>query len=337
MKLLITGGAGYIGSHSLLAVLKEGHEALVYDNFCNSSMEALARVKKLANRDFEIVKGDIRDGDALKAAFEAFRPDGVIHFAGLKAVGESVEKPLEYYDSNVNGSVVLLDVMSQAGCNFIVFSSSATVYGDPQYLPYDEAHPLHPESPYGRTKLMVEEIIGDWVKVDAARAAVILRYFNPVGAHESGEIGEDPFGYPNNLMPFVQQVAIGRREKLIVHGDDYETIDGTGVRDYIDIRDLADAHVLAADFAFKNTGLEIFNIGTGQGRSVLEVVESFKANSGRDVPFEIGPRRAGDIAEFYASNEKAHAKLGWTAKHDLDDMTRSAWEFQKRNPQGYQK
>lgn len=336
MKIFLTGGAGYIGSHSLLAVLKAGHEAMVYDNFSNSSPEALKRVKRLANRDFEIVEGDIRDHAALEAAMKDFRPDVVIHFAGLKAVGESVEKPLQYYDNNVNGSVVLLDAMSAVNCPAIVFSSSATVYGEPEYLPYDEAHPLRPESPYGRTKLMVENIIADWVQVDERRASVILRYFNPVGAHESGDIGEDPFDIPNNLMPFVQQVAVGRRDKLTIHGDDYPTRDGTGVRDFIHIEDLAEAHILAAEYAHRHFGTEILNIGTGQGRSVKEVIESFERTSGQSIAFEIGPRRAGDIAEFYASNDRARAILGWEAKLDLDDMTRTAWNFQKQNPKGYE-
>ncbi len=336
MKIFITGGAGYIGSHSLLEVLKNDHEALVYDNYCNSSPVALQRVKQLANRDFATVEGDVRDENTLAQAMVDFAPDVVIHFAGLKAVGESVEKPLSYYENNVGGSVALLRAMDACGCKHIVFSSTATVYGDPVYLPYDEEHPLKPESPYGRTKLMVEEIIRDWVRTDAEKSGVLLRYFNPVGAHASGHIGEDPFGTPNNLMPFVQQVAVGRRAELTVHGNDYDTVDGTGVRDYIHIEDLADAHVKAAVYAYGARGAEAINIGTGQGRSVLEVVESFERNSGQKIPYSIGPRRSGDIGEFYASNQKARNVLGWKAQFDLDDMTRSAWGFQHQNPKGYQ-
>ena len=337
MKVLLTGGAGYIGSHSLVEVLKADHDVMVFDNFSKASPEALARVKRLTNKDFETVQGDITDRVQITKALESFQPDVVIHFAGLKAVGESVEQPIDYYETNVFGTTQLLRAMEKTGCNKIVFSSTATVYGTPQYLPYNEEHPLMPESPYARSKLMVENIIADWNIAKPETTGVILRYFNPVGAHESSEIGEDPQGYPNNLMPFVQQVAIGKRPFLHVHGNDYKTVDGTGVRDYIHIEDLAHAHLDAVNFAQTAKGTHRFNIGTGRGYSVLEVVNAFKNASGKEVPFQIGPRRAGDIAEMAADPSKAEKQLGWKAKRGIDDMCKTAWAFQSKNPDGYLK
>ena len=335
MRILITGGAGYIGSHTLLDLLSADHDALVVDNFSNSSPKALDRVKELTNRNFDLAEGDVRDLSTISAKIEAFKPEAVIHFAGLKAVGESTEFPLRYYDHNVNGTLSLLRAMDAFGCRNIVFSSSATVYGDPEYLPYDENHRLAPANPYGRTKLFVEEILKDWA-VTGDKSAVLLRYFNPVGAHSSGRIGEDPWGVPNNLLPFVSQVAVGRRDVLRVFGNDYDTRDGTGVRDYIHVSDLASAHVAAVKFATTNTGAEAINIGTGNGASVLEVVKSFEKAVGRPIPYEIAPRRAGDIAEYYADASKAKRLLDWQAKLTLDDMCVDAWKWQSMNPNGYE-
>ena len=335
MRILITGGAGYIGSHTLLDLLSADHDALVIDNFSNSSPKALDRVKELTNRNFDLAEGDVRDLSTISAKIEAFKPEAVIHFAGLKAVGESTEFPLRYYDHNVSGTLSLLRAMDAVGCRNIVFSSSATVYGDPEYLPYDENHRLAPENPYGRTKLFVEEILKDWAATDD-KSAVLLRYFNPVGAHSSGRIGEDPWGVPNNLLPFVSQVAVGRRDVLCVFGNDYDTRDGTGVRDYIHVSDLASAHVAAVKFAATNTGAEAINIGTGNGASVLEVVKSFEKAAGRPIPYEIAPRRAGDIAEYYADASKAKRLLDWQAKLTLDDMCVDAWKWQSMNPNGYE-
>ncbi len=335
MRILITGGAGYIGSHTLLDLLSADHEALVVDNFSNSSPKALDRVRELTNRNFDVAEGDVRDLSSISARIEAFKPEAVIHFAGLKSVGESTEIPLHYYDHNVNGTLALLRAMDAVGCRNIVFSSSATVYGDPEYLPYDEHHRLAPANPYGRSKLFVEEILKDWAAT-GGKSAVILRYFNPVGAHVSGRIGEDPWGVPNNLVPFVSQVAVGRREKLHVFGNDYDTRDGTGVRDYIHVCDLASAHVAAVSFAANHNGAEVINVGTGIGASVLEVVKAFETAAGKPVPYGIAPRRAGDIAEYYADASKAKRLLGWSAKYTLADMCSSAWKWQSMNPNGYE-
>ena len=335
MRVLVTGGAGYIGSHTLVELLAAGHEALVVDNYANSSPEALDRVERLTNRRFERLACDLRDAEPLAAAVRGFRPEAVVHFAGLKAVAESVEKPLLYYDNNVRGTLALVEAMREAGCRRIVFSSSATVYGEARYLPYDEAHPLAPVNPYGRTKMMIEEILGDWAAAEPGAVAVLLRYFNPVGAHASGEIGEDPLDIPNNLMPLVSQVAVGRRERLEVFGDDYDTPDGTGIRDYIHVVDLARAHVAALDFASRSEGAEAINVGTGRGTSVLELLRGFERASGRPVPYRIAPRRPGDVAVSVADPSKAHRLLGWRAERGLDDMCRSAWEWQSRNPRGY--
>lgn len=335
MRVLLTGGAGYIGSHTLLELLAGGHEIQVVDNFANSSPEALLRVRGLSNRDFGISRADVRDRDALSAVFEAFRPEAVIHFAGLKAVGEGEAKPLEYYETNVAGTVNVLEAMKASGCGRIVFSSSATVYGEPEYLPLDEAHPCRPASVYGRTKHVAEQIIGDWARAHPGSGGAILRYFNPVGAHESGRIGEDPHDVPNNLMPFISQVAVGRREKLSIFGEDYDTRDGTGLRDYIHVVDLARAHAAALDYVAAHEGLDVFNIGSGEGHTVREMLKSFSAACGRDLPFQISPRRAGDVAASLADPSKANRLLGWRAERGLDEMTASAWRWQSGNPNGY--
>ncbi len=335
MRVLVTGGAGYIGSHTLLELLSLNHEVCVVDNFDNSSPEVLNRVRALSNGQFEFHETDIRDQGRLDDVFMQFRPQAVIHFAGLKAVGESEEKPLHYYDVNINGTLSLLNAMQRSGCKNVIFSSSATVYGEPESLPYDESHPCNPTSVYGRTKHMAEMIFTDWARANPGCAAVLLRYFNPVGAHASGEIGEDPKDIPNNLMPFVAQVAVGRRDKIGVFGNDYDTPDGTGVRDYIHVVDLAQAHIAAVEYAAKTPGAAAFNIGTGTGYSVLEMIAAFAKVSGREIPYEIQPRRAGDIAEMAANPAKARAALGWSAQLGLEDMCQSAWNWQSKNPNGY--
>lgn len=335
MRILVTGGAGYIGSHTLLELLGQQHEVCVFDNFSNSSPEALARVKELSNGTFETVNGDVRDDAALTSVCTEFRPEAVVHFAGLKAVGESSEKPVKYYEHNVQGTLSLLKAMEAVDCRRIVFSSSATVYGEPEYLPYDEDHPCAPTNPYGRTKYFVEEILKDWALSDKRNSTVLLRYFNPVGAHPSGRIGEDPNDIPNNLMPYVSQVAVGKLPRLQVFGNDYDTRDGTGERDYVHVCDLADAHAAAVAYVANHTGTEVINIGTGQGVTVLEVVKAFEKASGRDIPYDIGPRRAGDIAAYYANAVKAKKLLGWSAKYSLTDMCEGAWKWQSENPDGY--
>lgn len=336
MRILVTGGAGYIGSHTLLQLLRERHEALVLDNFSNSAPEALARVKQLANADFDICEGDIQDAAGVEAAVAGFRPDAVVHFAGLKAVGESTARPIDYYAQNLGGTLNLLRSMQRHGCRRIVFSSSATVYGEPVYLPYDEAHPLQPESPYGRTKYFIEEVLRDWAASWPEASVVLLRYFNPVGADASGLIGEDPLGIPNNLVPYIAQVAVGRRTHLNVFGDDYDTRDGTGERDYIHVEDLARAHLAALDFAAGRQGCEAINVGTGHSATVLEMVAAFAKASGREIPYQVAPRREGDIARMLAGVEKAERLLGWKAQLTIDDMCRTTWGWQSRNPQGYQ-
>lgn len=335
MKVFVTGGAGYIGSHTLVQLLAAGHDVCVFDNYCNSSPVALARVRQLTNRDLTAVEGDICDVDALTGALTDFAPDAVIHFAGLKAVGESNEIPLRYYQNNVTGSMNLLAAMDATGCRRIVFSSSATVYGEAHYLPFDEAHPIAPTNPYGRTKAMVEEVIGDWARATPGASAVLLRYFNPVGAHESGRIGEDPRDIPNNLMPFVAQVAVGRRQALSIFGDDYDTRDGTGERDYIHVVDLAAAHLAALDYSGGALGCEAINVGTGQGITVKELVAAYGRASGKPIPFEIAPRRQGDIASSYAATDKARDLLNWQARLDVDSMCASSWRWQSGNPDGY--
>lgn len=335
MRVLITGGAGYIGSHTLLSVLAADHDACVIDNFSNSHPDALARVGRLSNRPFEIHRADLRDGSALQDSFAAFRPDMVIHFAGLKAVGDSEKQPLSYYEQNVSGTIQLLKAMDAADCRSIVFSSSATVYGTPQYLPYDEAHPLQPANPYGRTKFFIEEIIRDWAATDPAKGAMLLRYFNPVGAHESGQIGEDPLGVPNNLVPYIARVAVGRLDQLQVFGDDYDTEDGTGVRDYIHVTDLAEGHLAAINYLQHHSGVEAVNLGTGTGLSVLQMIAAFEAASGKHIPFVIAPRRKGDIDKFWADSDRAKQLLGWRAQLGIDAMCRSVWNWQSQNPDGF--
>jgi UDP-glucose 4-epimerase len=333
MKIFVTGGAGYIGSHTCVELLNEGYEVRVYDNLSNSSPEALQRVQEITGRPLEFVRGDIRDESALFEALEGC--DAVIHFAGLKAVGESVEKPLEYYDNNVHGTLCLLRAMKDREIKRIVFSSSATVYGDPDFLPLTEEHPLRATNPYGRSKLMIEEILKDLYRSDERWAIAILRYFNPVGAHESGRIGEDPQGIPNNLMPFIAQVAVGKREYLSVFGDDYDTPDGTGVRDYIHVVDLARGHLKALEL-LRNPGCEAINLGTGRGYSVLEMVRTFAEVSGQQIPHRIVARRPGDIAACYADPTKARELLGWRADYDLEKMCRDTWHWQSENPDGYE-
>ena len=335
MRVLITGGAGYIGSHTLLSVLAADHDACVIDNFSNSHPDALARVGRLSNRPFETRQADLRDGSALQDSFAAFRPDMVIHFAGLKAVGDSEKLPLSYYEQNVFGTIQLLKAMDAADCRSIVFSSSATVYGTPQYLPYDEAHPLQPANPYGRTKFFIEEIIRDWAATDPAKGAMLLRYFNPVGAHESGQIGEDPLGVPNNLVPYIARVAVGRLDQLQVFGDDYDTEDGTGVRDYIHVTDLAEGHLAAINYLQHHSGVEAVNLGTGMGLSVLQMIAAFEAASGKHIPFVIAPRRKGDIDKFWADSDRAKQLLGWRAQLGIDAMCRSVWNWQSQNPDGF--
>ena len=333
--ILVTGGAGYIGSHTCIELLRAGHEVTVYDNFSNSSPESMRRVERISGRKVNLIEGDIRDAGALRHALRDCRAKAVVHFAGLKAVGESVEQPLRYYDNNVNGTLQLLQAMGECGVTQLVFSSSATVYGDPVRLPLTEDHPLSATNPYGRTKLMIEEILRDLHRSDPAWRVAILRYFNPIGAHESGLIGEDPRGIPNNLMPYVSQVAAGRREKLQVWGGDYPTPDGTGVRDFIHVVDLADGHVKALAYLEAQGGCTEFNLGTGRGYSVLELVSAFEKASGRAVPYEIAGRRPGDVAASYASAERAARLLGWQPRRGIDAMCADSWRWQRNNPQGY--
>lgn len=336
MRVLVTGGAGYVGSHTLLQLLRNRHEVHVYDNFCNASPEALRRVAQLANAEVPVTRGDMRDAGALDALLAEVRPEAVVHFAGLKAVGESARAPLDYYAQNVTGTLNLLAAMERHDCRRLVFSSSATVYGEPDYLPYDEAHPLRPTSPYGRTKLFVEDIVRDWCGAWPAASAVLLRYFNPVGADVSGRIGEDPNGVPDNLVPYIAQVAVGRRPALSVFGDDYPTADGTGERDHIHVTDLARAHLAALDFAAGTQGCEAINVGTGKAASVLEMVRALEAASGRRIPWHVAPRRDGDIAQMLAGVDKAERLLNWRAELGLEEMCRDTWRWQSQNPDGYE-
>lgn len=332
--ILVTGGTGYIGSHTVVELLAAGKDVLILDNYANSSPKVLERIAKISGRAPAFREGDIRDADGLRALFAAHRIEAVIHFAGLKAVGESVEQPLTYYDNNVNGTLCLLQAMRQAGVRRLVFSSSATVYGDPHRVPIREDFPLQATNPYGRSKLMVEEMLRDLQRAEADWQIAILRYFNPVGAHPSGLIGENPNGIPNNLMPFVAQVAVGKRAQLSVFGDDYPTPDGTGVRDYIHVVDLAQGH-LAALAALARSGQSLtVNLGTGQGYSVLDMVRAFEAASGRPVPYQIVARRAGDIATCYADPQLAGELLGWQARRGIGEMCADAWRWQSKNPDG---
>ncbi|HIP50555.1 MAG TPA: UDP-glucose 4-epimerase GalE [Campylobacterales bacterium] len=334
-KVLVTGGAGYIGSHTVVLLIEAGYEIVIFDNFCNSSRESIRRVEKIVNQEINIIEGDIRNREDLKTVFEKHDISSVIHFAGLKAVGESVEEPLKYYDNNVNGTAVLCEVMAQYNCKSIIFSSSATVYGDPHTTPILENFPLSATNPYGRSKLMVEEILRDVFVSDNTWKIVLLRYFNPVGAHESGTIGEDPNGLPNNLMPFIAQTAVGKRECLSVFGDDYDTVDGTGVRDYIHVVDLAQGHLNALEKIVNFTEPMTINLGTGNGYSVLEMINAFEKASGKKVKYKIAPRRAGDIATCFADPAYAKEVLGWEAKKGIDEMCESTWKWQKANPKGY--
>jgi UDP-glucose 4-epimerase len=334
-KILVTGGAGYIGSHTCVELLAAGHEVTVFDNFCNSQSEAVARVEHIAGKKIRVINGDLRSRPALLLALRQSRATAVIHFAGLKAVGESVEKPLEYYDNNVVGTVRLLEAMAECRVSTLVFSSSATVYGEPQQLPLAEDHPLLATNPYGRTKLVIEEMLRDVFNSDPTWRISILRYFNPVGAHESGQIGEDPQGVPNNLMPYVAQVAVGRREHLNIWGNDYDTPDGTGVRDYIHVVDLARGHLKALERLESHAECRAINLGTGIGYSVLDMVWAFEKASGKNIPFKIAERRPGDVAACYADPGQALVLLGWRAEHNLDAMCRDAWRWQSKNPNGY--
>lgn len=332
--ILVTGGAGYIGSHTCVELLNAGHDVVVFDNFSNSHPESLKRVQAITGKSLQVVEGDIRDQAALERAIRRFGCASVIHFAGLKAVGESVEKPLDYYDNNVIGTHRLLQAMGNCGLKTLVFSSSATVYGEPQFLPLTEDHPLSATNPYGRTKLFVEEMLRDLYRSDSTWRIGILRYFNPVGAHESGLIGEDPQGTPNNLMPFVAQVAIGRRDCLKVWGSDYPTSDGTGVRDYIHVVDLAIGHLKALACLSVAKCFEV-NLGTGVGYSVLDVVKAFEKASGCRVPYDLAPRRSGDIASCYADPSLASQLLNWRAERNIDVMCVDAWRWQMKNPNGF--
>ena len=334
MKVLVTGGAGYIGSHTCVELLSAGHEVFVIDNFCNGHEIALERVRDITNCELQFMNADIRDINALDKIFNIFKPEAVIHFAGLKAVGESVADPVRYYDVNVGGSISLILAMSKAGCKNIIFSSSATVYGKPQYLPYDEDHPTNPVNPYGRTKLMIENIIRDWTLANSKRGGTILRYFNPVGAHESGQIGEEPIGIPNNLMPFIAQVADGRRDHLNIFGNDYETSDGTGARDYIHVVDLALAHTSALK-QNKSNKLEILNIGGGKSTTVLELVKSFEDVSGVAIKLKYLSRREGDLDAFWADSSSAFYKMSWQPERSIKNICEDTWRWHRNNPIGY--
>ncbi|MBT3252762.1 MAG: UDP-glucose 4-epimerase GalE [Candidatus Marinimicrobia bacterium] len=333
--ILVTGGAGYIGSHTVLELLTQGDEVIVVDNLSNSSLESLRRVEALTGKLPVFYELDLLDREALSTPFLNHHIDAVIHFAGLKAVGESVEIPLKYYQNNLAGTLNLLEEMEANGVKRLVFSSSATVYGDPSSVPITEDFPVSATNPYGRSKLIIEEMLGDLYVSDAGWDIALLRYFNPVGAHGSGQIGEDPNGTPNNLMPYISQVAVGKLEKLSIYGDDYQTRDGTGVRDYIHVVDLAKGHLKALDHLMTKPGLVTVNLGTGQGYSVLEMVKAFESASGQAVPYQIVDRRAGDIAECYADTQKAADVLGWKATKGLKEMCIDAWRWQSNNPHGY--
>ncbi len=335
MKIVVTGGAGYIGSHTCVALLLNEFEVVVVDNLSNSSVESLNRVREITGKSLDFYPVDLLDTSGLDRVFKEHAVDAVIHFAGLKAVGESVEMPLAYYHNNLTGTLNLLSVMQKHGVKHLVFSSSATVYGDPATLPIKEDFPLSATNPYGRTKLMIEEILKDLFVSEASWNIALLRYFNPVGAHESGRIGEDPQGIPNNLVPYIAQVAVGRRPFLNVFGNDYDTPDGTGVRDFIHVSDLAAGHIKALEKLFSHPGVVIYNLGTGTGTSVLELVRGFEAACNREIPFCVVPRRSGDIAACYADPSLAEKELGWKAVKSVADMCRDTWRWQQNNPRGY--
>ena len=335
-QILVTGGAGYIGSHTCIELLNAGHDVVVLDNLSNSSVESLTRVQELSQKSLNFVEGDIRHPETLDRVFKQFKIDAVIHFAGLKAVGESQQIPLTYFDNNIAGSISLVQAMERAQVFNLVFSSSATVYDEANISPLNEDMPTGmPTNNYGYTKLIVEQLLQKLAIADARWSIALLRYFNPVGAHKSGRIGEDPQGIPNNLMPFVTQVAVGRREKLSIFGDDYDTVDGTGVRDYIHVVDLANAHLCALNNRLENKGCRAWNIGTGNGSSVLQVKNTFEKVNGVAVAYEIAPRRSGDVATSFANNARAIAELGWTPQYGLEDMLADSWNWQKQNPTGY--
>lgn len=337
MKILVTGGAGYIGSHTVVELQNSGYDVVVVDNLSNSCEISLKRVEKITGKSVPFYKADILDREALSKIFDKEKVDAVIHFAGLKAVGESVSKPWEYYENNIAGTLCLVDVMRQHGVKNIIFSSSATIYGDPAFIPITEECPKGVcTNPYGWTKHMLEQILSDIQKADNEWNVILLRYFNPIGAHKSGTMGENPNGIPNNLMPYVTQVAVGKRDHLTVFGNDYDTHDGTGVRDYIHVVDLAKGHVKALKKIEEKAGLKIYNLGTGVGYSVLDIVKNFEEATGVKVPYEIGPRRPGDIATCYSSAKKAEEELGWKAENGIREMCADSWNWQKNNPNGYE-
>jgi len=335
MKILVTGGAGYIGSHTCVELLDAGYEVIIVDNFSNSKPEVLNRIREITGKDFKFYKVDLLDEDGLDAVFKENEIDAVIHFAGLKAVGESVKIPLSYYHNNITGTIILCKLMEKYGVKKMVFSSSATVYGMPDKVPISEDFPLRATNPYGRTKLMIEEILRDLAVTDERWSIALLRYFNPIGAHPSGRIGEDPNGIPNNLMPYITQVASGKLKELKVFGNDYPTKDGTGVRDYIHVVDLAKGHLKALEKVEKSTGVDAYNLGTGRGYSVLEVIRAFEKASGQKVPYTIVDRRPGDVAICYADPTKAKNELGWVAEKGIDEMCADSWNWQSKNPNGY--
>jgi len=335
LRILVTGGAGYIGSHTCLELLNSGYDIVVIDNFSNSKPEALKRLSELTKKDFRFYQADLLDKTTLEKVFSENKIDAVIHFAGLKAVGESIEIPLHYYHNNITGTLILCQTMGKYGVKKMIFSSSANVYGVPKHVPITEDSPLAPINPYGRTKWIIEEILRDLYVSDNSWSIALLRYFNPIGAHESGRIGEDPSDIPNNLMPYINQVAIGKRDKLNVFGNDYDTHDGTGVRDYIHVVDLAKGHLKALEMVISTTGIDAFNLGTGVGYSVLDLIKNFENSTSKKIPYNLTDRRLGDIDQCYADINKANNKLGWEATKNLEDMCQDSWRWQKNNPNGY--
>ena len=336
MKILVTGGIGYIGSHTCVELLNQGYEVVVFDNLFNAKREVVDKIKEITGKDIIFYEADMTDKESMRPIFEEHTFDAVIHFAGLKAVGESVQKPLWYYHNNISGTLNLCELMNEYNCKRMIFSSSATVYGSPKTVPITEDFPLSTTNPYGSTKLMLERILSDFCVPDPDWSVVLLRYFNPIGAHESGLIGECPNGIPNNLMPYIMQVAIGQLPCLGVFGNDYDTPDGTGVRDYIHVVDLAKGHVNAVEKVVSTTGVNIYNLGTGVGYSVLDIVKNFEEATGVEIPYVIKPRRAGDIATCYADATKAKEELGWTAQYGIKEMCADSWRWQKNNPNGYE-